>query len=90
MARLAETVGAPASPCIGNCPRMRAVMEAVLAVSTKPGGLTVSDLAEKVRDRLPEQDSNYTQRQASYDLKKLRGKQMVRLREGSRCYEATW
>jgi len=72
-----------------NRPRMRAVMEAVLAVSTKPGGFTVSDIAEKVREILPELESNYSLRQASYDLKKLRGKQLVHLINHSRRYEAT-
>ena len=72
-----------------NRPRMRAVMEAVLAVSTKPGGFTVSNIAEKVREILPELESNYTQRQASYDLKKLRGKGLVCLIAHSRRYEAT-
>lgn len=72
-----------------NRPRMRAVMEAVLAVSTKPGGFTVSDIAEKVREILPELESNYSLRQASYDLKKLRGKRLVCLIAHSRRYEAT-
>ena len=72
-----------------NRPRMRAVMEAVLAVSTKPGGFAASDIAEKAREILPELESNYTLRQASYDLKKLRGKGLVRLIDHSRRYEAT-
>jgi len=72
-----------------NRPRMRAVMEAVLAVSTKPGGFTVSNIAEKVREILPELESDYSLRQASYDLKKLRGKGLVRLIDHSRRYEAT-
>jgi predicted RNA-binding protein YlqC (UPF0109 family) len=72
-----------------NRPRMRAVMEAVLAVSIKPGGFTVSDIAEKVREILPELEPNYSLRQASYDLKKLRGKQLVHLIDHSRRYEAT-
>lgn len=72
-----------------NQPRMRVVMEAVIALSTSPRGLTASELAAKVREILKDSDPHYHPRQASYDLKKFRGKQLVRLINHSRRYEAT-
>ena len=49
--------------------------EAVLAL---PTGFTASELAQKVRAMSGEAESAYGPRRAAYDLKKLRGKQMVR------------
>jgi hypothetical protein len=60
-----------------NKARMRWVAQAVLALSPSPGGFTASQLAEQVR-RLGQHDiSQYGPRHAAYDLKKLRGKQIV-------------
>jgi hypothetical protein len=60
-----------------NKARMRWVAQAVLALSASPGRFTASQLAEQVR-RLSQQDeSQYGPRRAAYDLKKLRGKQIV-------------
>ena len=61
-----------------NKPRMRRVAEAVLALSTAPAGFTASELAQKVRAMSGEAESAYGPRRAAYDLKKLRGKGMVR------------
>ena len=71
-----------------NKARMRWVAQAVLALSPSPGGFTASQLAEQVC-RLSQQDeSQYGPRRAAYDLKKLRGKQIVcRLGKTAR-YEA--
>src|SRR6202162_3512876 len=61
-----------------NQDRMRWVAQAVLALSASPGRFAASQLAEQVR-RLSQQDqSQYGPRRAAYDLKKLRGKQIVR------------
>jgi len=70
-----------------NRPRMRAVMEGIIGLSANPRGFTASDLAEKVKE-IPG-NFNYHARQASYDLKKLRGKDLVRRLEHSRYYEAS-
>src|SRR6266567_9133369 len=60
-----------------NKARMRWVAQAVLALSPSPGGFTASQLAAQVR-RLGQQDqSQYGPSRAAYDLKKLRGKQIV-------------
>lgn len=59
---------------------MRRVAEAVLALSTAPSGFTASELAQKVRGMSGEAESAYGPRRAAYDLKKLRGKGMLRKR----------
>jgi hypothetical protein len=69
-----------------NKPRIRAVLNAVLALSASPKGFTVSDLALRVRAMNRRTLSDYTSRQATYDLKKLRGKQFLR-KVGGRRYE---
>ena len=68
--------------------RMAAVMEAVVALSTQPGGFSSGDLAVKVQERLDVSAEDYQPRQAAYDLKKLRGKTLVRKIGKSRLYEA--
>jgi hypothetical protein len=55
--------------------RIRTALTAVLALSVAPGGFTVKDLAAKVHASTGSTD--YTTRQAAYDLRKLRGKQLV-------------
>jgi hypothetical protein len=58
-----------------NKPRTRATLAAVLALSPAPGGFTVTDLAAKVHTMTGHTD--YTTRQAAYDLRKPRGKHLV-------------
>ena len=70
-----------------NKPRMRRVAEAVLALSTAPTGFTASELAQKVRAMTGESESAYGPRRAAYDLKKLRGKGLLRKIGNSRRYE---
>ena len=73
-----------------NKPRMRHVAEAVLALSTSPtspAGFTASQLAQKVRTINGPAEADYGPRRAAYDLKKLRGKGMVRRIGTSRRYE---
>jgi DNA-binding transcriptional ArsR family regulator len=70
-----------------NKPRMRRVAEAVLALSTSPVGFTASELAQRVGDMNGAAGSAYGPRHAAYDLKKLRGKGMVRKIGSSRRYE---
>jgi len=72
-----------------NKVRIRAVMEAVIALSLIPRGFSASQLAEKVRDILGLSEEEYSPRQAAYDLKKLRGKQLVERIENSRRYQPT-
>jgi len=60
----------------------------VLALSSSPTGFTASDLAEKVRAMSGEPASEYGgARRAAYDIKKLRGNDMVRKIGASCRYE---
>jgi hypothetical protein len=58
-----------------NKPRIRAALSATLALAPAPGGFTVAEHAAKVR-QIAALDG-YTTRQAAYDLRKLRGKQLI-------------
>jgi DNA-binding transcriptional ArsR family regulator len=69
-----------------NKPRMRAVFEAVLTLVPMPNGFSRAQLADRVREIL---GSDYTPRQATYDLKKLRAKNLIRRVARSRQYETT-
>jgi hypothetical protein len=70
-------------------PRLRAVAEAVISLAAQPQGFQVADVATKVRAILGLEPTAYTARQAAYDLKKLRGKHLVRKIDRSRRYETT-
>ena len=78
-----------------NKARMRRVIEALLALSPLPNGFIASDVAARVRAlskprvrALSKQSqSEYGPRHAAYDLKKLRGKQIVRRIGHTRRYE---
>ena len=70
-----------------NRPRLRHVAEAVIALSASPGGFTAATLADQVRTLGNQSASAYGPRQAAYDLKKLRGKQIVRRIGSTRRYE---
>jgi hypothetical protein len=68
-----------------NKPRIHAVLSAVLALAAAPGGFTVAQLAVKVRTMTGHTD--YTVRQAAYDLRKLRGKRLIDKPGRSRRYQ---
>ena len=67
---------------------MRWVAQAVLALSPLPHGFTASQLAEQLRRMRKQDESQYGPRRASYDLKKLRGKQIVSRIGKTARYEA--
>lgn len=69
-----------------NQGRVRLVMQAVLALAASPKGFTASEIARHVRQSGPP-GLKYQSRQASYDLKKLRGKKFVRKIQRSHRYE---
>lgn len=71
-----------------NQPRIRNVLSAVIALAPRPGGFAVADLAAKVHEITGCSDSQYTTRQASYDLQKLRCKQIIEKVGKSRRYIA--
>jgi hypothetical protein len=72
-----------------NRERMHRVIRAVLALSAWPGGFTASQLARHVVAQTALTQYPYGSRQASYDLKKFRGKQMVVRIAKTRRYEAS-
>jgi hypothetical protein len=69
-----------------DSPRMRAVLTAVVALSPAPKGFTVADLAAKVHAVTAQSDSDYSVRQAAYDLRKLRAHNLVVKPGRSRSY----
>jgi hypothetical protein len=71
-----------------NKPRMRWVVEAVISLSPSPDGFTASQLAGQVQALSKQNPSAYGARRAAYDLKKLRGKKIVRRIGGTRRYES--
>ena len=56
---------------------MRDALSAALALAPAPNGFTVGEFAAKVHAMTGTSDADYTVRQAAYDLRKLRGKQLV-------------
>ena len=67
-----------------NKPRIRAALAAVVALAPAPGGFTVAQFA--ARDHTMTGQADYTIRQAAYDLRKLRGKDLLVKPGQSRCY----
>jgi hypothetical protein len=70
-----------------NNARNRTVVEAVTGLSTVPEGFTMEQLAEGVRVRAHWSAEQYSVRRAAYDLAKLRGKEVVEKRPGTRRYQ---
>jgi hypothetical protein len=60
-----------------NKKRMHAALSAVLTLAPTPHGFTVGDFAAKVHAITGTSSAAYSIRQAAYDLRKLRGKQLV-------------
>jgi Homeodomain-like domain len=73
---LPSTVGAVRTGGIDlNKPRIRAILAAALALAPAPGGFTVAELAARVAAMTG--TAAYTIRQAAYDLRKLRGQNLI-------------
>ena len=60
-----------------NKQRMRDALSAVLALAPAPCGFTVAEFTAKVHALAGVDQCGYTHRQAAYDLRKLRGKQLI-------------
>jgi hypothetical protein len=71
-----------------NKARNRHVVDAVVALSTRPGGFTLAQVAEAVQQRAGHSLKAYSARNAAYDLAKLNGKKLVHRVKGSRRYKA--
>jgi hypothetical protein len=70
-----------------NSPRIRAVLAAVTALAPAPGGFTTADLVAKVHTMTG--NTGYTTRQGAYDLRKLRGKELIDKPGRARRYQVT-
>jgi len=70
-----------------NRPRLRWVVQGVLALACQRDGFTASQLAEQVRSQSGGSEAAYSARQAAYDLKRLRGKHLIQRIGKSRRYE---
>jgi len=70
-----------------NKPRIRAALSAVLALSPACDGFTVAELTAKVQAMTGH--TGYTIRQAAYDLRKLRGKDLIAKPGRTRRYHLT-
>jgi hypothetical protein len=57
--------------------RMRDALRAVLALAPAPNGFTVAEFAAKVHALTGQTATDYSVRQGAYDLRKLRGKQLI-------------
>ena len=71
-----------------NKARIKAVIETVIELSVMPKGFSSSELAARIIAKTGFNESEYSSRKAAYDLKKLRGKNLVRKIKKSRRYEA--
>jgi hypothetical protein len=60
-----------------NKTRIRDALRAALALTPAPNGFTVAEFTTKVHALTSTSDTQYSTRQAAYDLRKLRGKQLV-------------
>ena len=70
-----------------NKPRIRAALSAVLALSAASGGFTVAEFTARVHAMTGH--NGYTIRQAAYDLRKLRGKELIAKPGRTRRYHLT-
>jgi len=68
-----------------NKVRLRSVAEALLALSTKPGGFTATHLVQQIQERHADW-KEYGQRQAIYDLAKFIAKGLVSHESRKRSY----
>lgn len=69
-------------------PRMQAVAQAVVALAPQPHGFTAAQLAERLREQQGPKLADYNGRRAAYDLRKLRGKDVVERLGRTRRYRA--
>jgi hypothetical protein len=70
-----------------NNPRIRTALSAVLALAPSPAGFSATDFRAKVQSMTGQSDGDYTPRQAAYDLKKLRAKDLITKLGRSRRYQ---
>jgi hypothetical protein len=62
---------------MNDIPRVRSALAAALALAVAPQGFTVAQFTAQVRAMTGQTPDDYSTRQGAYDLRKLRGKQLV-------------
>jgi hypothetical protein len=73
-----------------NKRRTIAIMETVLSLAIKPNGYNANDITTLMKERLDKkQAKDYTPAKAAYDIRKLRGKELVEKIGKSRKYKTT-
>ena len=72
-----------------NKPRCRNVMKAVLGLCTKHDGFTSKEVVNKYLQISGISQQDYKPRQASYDLRKLKAKGLLKMEKNSRKYRIT-
>jgi len=70
-----------------NQSRVRAALAATLALAPAPMGFSLAQFTAKVQALTGQTEGAYTRRQAAYDLKRLRGKQLIIKVGSSRRYQ---
>jgi hypothetical protein len=70
-----------------NNVRTRRALSAVLALAPAPAGFTTTHFRAKVQSMSGQSDADYSLRQAAYDLKKLRAKDLITKLGRSRRYQ---
>jgi hypothetical protein len=70
-----------------NQARMHAALAAALALAPAPMGFSLAQFAAQVQALADPIQRTYTRRQAAYDLKRLRGKQLISKVGSSRRYQ---
>jgi hypothetical protein len=72
-----------------NNARMQTALSAVLALAPSPMGFGIAQFRAKVQSMTGQSDADYTPRHAAYDLKKLRGKELIAKMGRSRRYDVS-
>src|SRR5207244_3773717 len=70
-----------------NNRRMRRALSAVLALAPSPAGFSTAHFRTNVQSMTGQSDGDYTLRQAAYDLKKRRAKDLITKLGRSRRYQ---
>ena len=70
-----------------DSPRARRTLAAVAALAPAPKGFTIAELTDKVHTMTGQTHADYSIRQAAYDLRKLRAKNLVQKPGTTRRYQ---
>jgi hypothetical protein len=69
--------------------RIRTFMHSLLALSIQPNGFTISDVTQKMTEKMECEPALYPSRKAWYDIKKMKAKNLVKKIDRKRRYVVT-